>query len=69
MEWVADSLVGTNYSQGYRDTTIDLFNDTIAAIASGILVAVWICAHAARTGLPPLMVEGRSGGALKRHVA
>ena len=41
VEWFADSALGTDYSQGYSDTTSDLFNDAIAAAASGVLVSVW----------------------------
>ena len=41
VEWVADTTLGTDYSQGYGDTASDLVNDTIAAAASGVLVGVW----------------------------
>jgi hypothetical protein len=39
VEWAADGLFGTNYSQGYNDTLGDLLADAIAAIGSGALVA------------------------------
>jgi hypothetical protein len=42
VEWLADTALGTNYSQGYGDTAGDLLNDAIAAAASGVLVSVWV---------------------------
>lgn len=42
VEWLADTALGTDFSQGYGDTTSDLFNDAIAAAASGVLVSVWV---------------------------
>ena len=42
VEWLADTALGTDYSQGYADTASDLFNDAIAAAASGVLVSVWV---------------------------
>lgn len=42
VEWAADGALGTEYSQGYDDTRADLVNDAVAAVASGILVAVWL---------------------------
>jgi uncharacterized membrane protein YjdF len=42
VEWSADAALGTDYSQGYGDTAGDLFNDAIAAAASGVLVSVWV---------------------------
>lgn len=41
VEWSADTALGTDYSQGYDDTTGDLVNDAIAAAASGAVVGVW----------------------------
>jgi hypothetical protein len=40
VEWGADSLFGTDYSQGYTDTLSDLFADAVAASAGGVAVAV-----------------------------
>jgi hypothetical protein len=51
LEWSADTALGTNYSQGSDDTLGDLFNDAIAAAASGALVALWIRAGARRPSL------------------
>lgn len=42
VEALADAALGTDYSQGYADTSGDLFNDAIAAAASGVLVSVWV---------------------------
>jgi uncharacterized membrane protein YjdF len=42
VEWLADTALGTDYSQGYGDTAGDLLNDAIAAAASGVLVSVWV---------------------------
>ena len=42
VEWAADSALGTNYSQGNRDTLVDLLADSVAAIGGGVLVAVWL---------------------------
>ena len=42
VEWFADATLGTDYSQGYADTAGDLFNDALAAAASGVLVSVWV---------------------------
>jgi uncharacterized membrane protein YjdF len=42
VEWLADTTLGTDYSQGYGDTAGDLFNDAIAAAASGVMVSVWV---------------------------
>jgi uncharacterized membrane protein YjdF len=42
VEWFADTTLGTDYSQGYGDTAGDLFNDVLAAAASGVLVSVWV---------------------------
>jgi uncharacterized membrane protein YjdF len=42
VEALADAAFGTDYSQGYADTSGDLFNDAIAAAASGALVSVWV---------------------------
>ena len=50
VEWAADSALGTDYSRGYSDTRADLVNDTIAAVASGVLVAVWLRIAARRPG-------------------
>jgi hypothetical protein len=51
VEWLADAAFGTNYSQGYRDTLFDLLNDTIAATASGAVVALWLRTGARRPAL------------------
>jgi GT2 family glycosyltransferase len=42
VEWAADSAFGTDYSQGYVDTLTDLLADALAAVAGGVLVAVWL---------------------------
>jgi uncharacterized membrane protein YjdF len=42
VEWLADTTLGTDYSQGYGDTAGDLLNDALAAAASGVLVSVWV---------------------------
>jgi hypothetical protein len=42
VELSADATLGTDYSQGYGDTSGDLFNDALAAAASGVLVSVWV---------------------------
>jgi uncharacterized membrane protein YjdF len=39
VEWGADGTLGTDYSQGYRDTLSDLLADAIAAALAGVLVA------------------------------
>ena len=42
VEWRADAVFGTDYSQGYTDTLTDLLADTIAAVAGAALVAAWL---------------------------
>lgn len=42
VEWGADGAFGTDYSQGYTDTLTDLLADAIAAVAGGMLVAMWL---------------------------
>jgi hypothetical protein len=42
VEWAADTALGTDFSQGWDDTTGDLVNDAIAAAASGAVVGVWV---------------------------
>jgi len=42
VEWGADSVFGTDYSQGYTDTLWDLLADAFAASAGGVAVAVWL---------------------------
>jgi hypothetical protein len=42
VEWGADNVFGTDYSQGYDDTLSDLLADSIAAAGGGVLVAVWL---------------------------
>jgi hypothetical protein len=39
VEWGADGAFGTNYSEAYPDTLVDLLADAIAAIGAGVLVA------------------------------
>jgi hypothetical protein len=51
VEWATDSAFGTNYSEGYRDTLVDLLADAVAAIGGGVLVAVWLGAGARGPGL------------------
>jgi hypothetical protein len=48
VEWAADGVFGTNFSQGYRDTLSDLLADTVAAIGGGALVAVRLRAGVSR---------------------
>lgn len=40
VEWGADNLFGTDYSQGYTDTLSDLLADAVAASAGGVAIAV-----------------------------
>jgi hypothetical protein len=47
VEWGADSVFGTDYSQGYTDTLSDLLADAFAASAGGVAVAVWLRSPAA----------------------
>ena len=42
VEWRADAIFGTDYSQGYTDTLTDLLADTIAAVAGAALVVAWL---------------------------
>jgi GT2 family glycosyltransferase len=42
VEWGADAVFGTDYSQGYTDTLTDLLADTIAAIAGAALIVAWL---------------------------
>jgi hypothetical protein len=53
VEWSADLAFGTDYSQGYGDTLTDLLADTIAAVAGGLLVALWLGAGRRRDGPSP----------------
>lgn len=46
VEWAADAAFGTDYSQGYEDTLVDLLADSVAAVAGGALVAGWLRASA-----------------------
>jgi hypothetical protein len=48
VEWAADGVFATNYSQGYRDTLLDLLADALAAIGGGVLVAAWLRASSGR---------------------
>jgi uncharacterized membrane protein YjdF len=48
VEWGADSVFGTEYSQGYTDTLSDLLADAFAASAGGVAVAVWLGSPAGR---------------------
>lgn len=41
-EWTADQAFGTEYSQGYDDTLVDLLADSVAAAGAGGLVSVWL---------------------------
>jgi hypothetical protein len=61
VELAADSMFGTNYSQGRRDTVGDLLNDGIAASASGALVALWLRVSAGRPRLRPLIGQPPDG--------
>ncbi len=58
VEWAVDSAFGTNFSQGYQDTLVDLLTDAIAAAASGALVALWLRAATARPALQLAMPIG-----------
>jgi hypothetical protein len=42
VEWAADSSLGTDYSQGYHDTVVDLAVDGIAATGAGAAVILWL---------------------------
>ncbi len=42
VECAADAMLGTEYSQGYEDTLVDLLADAIAAVGGGVLVAIWL---------------------------
>jgi hypothetical protein len=42
VEWMADSTLGTDYSQGYHDTVVDLSVDGIAAAAAGVAIILWL---------------------------
>jgi hypothetical protein len=61
VEWTADEALGTNYSQGYGDTLLDLLADTVAATGGGALVSVWMWASlhrpVARSRPGPLSAE------------
>jgi hypothetical protein len=48
VEWGADRVFGTDYSQGYTDTLSDLLADAFAASAGGVAVAVWLGSPAGR---------------------
>jgi uncharacterized membrane protein YjdF len=58
VEWAVDSALGTNYSQGYQDTLVDLLADAIAAAGSGTLVALWLRAAGDRPALQLAMPPG-----------
>lgn len=61
VEWAADGMLDTNYSQGYDDTLGDLLNDALAATGSGALVALWLRGSAGRPALA--LAIPRAGGA------
>jgi hypothetical protein len=70
VEWGADSVFGTDYSQGYTDTLSDLLADGFAASAGGVAVAVWFgsraCGPVGRAGAvqaPPRAVRRREEAA------
>lgn len=42
VEWAVDSALGTNFSQGYTDTLVDLLADAVAAVLGGAMVGVWL---------------------------
>ena len=42
VEWVADLVLATDFSQGREDTLGDLINDAVAAAAGGALVGGWL---------------------------
>lgn len=48
VEGAADAALGTDYSQGARDTLVDLLNDLIGAAGGGALVALWLRARPER---------------------
>jgi hypothetical protein len=41
LEWAVDSWLGTHFATSYYDTVIDLLHDAVAALASGLLMALW----------------------------
>jgi hypothetical protein len=53
VEWGADDLFRTNYSQGYADTLSDLLADAVAASAGGVAVAVRLGSPAAASWPEP----------------
>lgn len=63
VEWAADEAFGTNYSQGYDDTLVDLLADTVAATGAGGLVSVWLWGSFHRP-----VAASRSGGGLQAEV-
>jgi uncharacterized membrane protein YjdF len=69
VEWGADSLFGTDYSQGYADTLKDLWADAFAASAGGVAVAVWLGSSAARLVRRDRAVQGPPSGARRREEA
>jgi hypothetical protein len=64
VEWTADRAFGTNYSQGYDDTLVDLLADTVAATVAGGLVSVWLWGSCHRP-----VAASRSGGGLQAEIA
>jgi uncharacterized membrane protein YjdF len=59
VEWRADAVFGTDYSQGYTDTLTDLLADTIAAVAGAALVVAWL----SRRPKPDPATPAPNGGA------
>jgi hypothetical protein len=41
LEWAVDTWFGTDFAQSYADTMTDLLHDAMAALASGLVVAMW----------------------------
>jgi hypothetical protein len=41
IEWAVDSWFGTHLAVSYHDTVLDLLHDAVAALASGLLMALW----------------------------
>jgi uncharacterized membrane protein YjdF len=69
VEWGADSVFGTDYSQGYTDTLSDLLADAFAASAGGVAVAVWFGSPAGGPVRRAGAVQAPPGAARRREEA
>jgi hypothetical protein len=62
VEWAADEAFGTDYSQGYGDTLLDLLADAVAAAGAGALVSLWLWRSFDRPAARSASSPSRHGG-------